>query len=273
MHVFSLHYSGMHITLYVSSYRAMQDTPAVCNLKMICTLSGHEDVRTLVLHTSCPTVLEVKKEIEEQYSIASCVQSLTFHNVHLSDTDALNPTHISKDEVISVSYPSEANISGVREAVEWLTRMHAALQKQTRGSSRIWSSEISGLISQAVTSGTIHNLSVSLFYPWEAGQRYMNKIYFDDCGGLAMLCSVVSHLLQLNWDVMHQDLKYLEVICTQSITNFLQSFELRRRFIELRGLDLCIGTLLRHKLVLDMPLNLNRMSSSAIEVALYAICK
>ena len=247
------------------------DTCTVCNLNMKYTLSGQEDVRSLMLHALCATVLDVKRAIEKQYSIPSCVQCLTFHNVPLSDTDAFNATHVSRDEILSVSFPSEANVSGVREAVDWLNSVCVALQKHCGSNYQILNAEISGLLQQASVSGTIHNLSVDLFYPWEPGLRYMNKLYFDDCGGLKAMCSVYSYLLQLDWAVMHRDLRFLEVVCTQSITNFLQSFELRRRFIQLGGLDMCISTLLRCKL--DMSPFLDSMSRSAIEVALYAVCK
>lgn len=250
------------------------NTCAVCNLNLKCTLSGHEDIKPLMLSPSCSTVMDVKKAIEKQYSIPSCVQSLMFHGVSLSDTDSFYPTHVSKDENLCVSFLSEANVSGVRNAVEWLERVKVALQQCSLLNSESVGSEILDLIEQGTDADTIKDLSVGLFYPWEPGEKYVNKLYFDDCGGLAAMFSVYAYLVQLDWKDMSHYIKYLELVCTQSITNFCQSFDLRRKVIQHGGLDMCIRTVLRCKLgARGVSWDLNPMSKSAIEVALYAICK
>ena len=251
-----------------------QDTCTVCNLNLKCILSGHEDIKPLLLPPLCSTVVDLKGAIEKQYCIPSCVQSLMFHGVPLSDTDPFYPTHVSKDENLTVCFPSKANVSGVKDAIEWLNLIRDALQQQSLLNSEPLNSNILDLIQQGIDTGTIQDLSVDLFYPWKSGEKYVNKLYFDDCGGLSAMCSVHAYLVKLDWNDMPQDFKFLELVCTQSITNFCQSFELRRKVIQQGGLDMCIKTLFRCKPVTrGISWDLNPMSKSAIEVALYAVCK
>ena len=95
------------------------------------TLLGHSTRKwphamvLAVLHfQSLPTTpLEIKKKIEEDFSIPSCVQTLHYQSMILKDSDQLQHTHFRSGDTFTVDYPIEAECEMVQNVYKWLKEL------------------------------------------------------------------------------------------------------------------------------------------------------
>ena len=92
----------------------------VLSVILNCELTKSSD--TVQLHFKSPpiTPLELKKRIEEKFSIPSCVQTLHYQSIILKDSDKLQHTHFRSGDTFIINYPIEGNCEMVQNVIQWL---------------------------------------------------------------------------------------------------------------------------------------------------------
>ena len=204
------------------------------------------------------TPLEIKKKIEEDFSIPSCIQTLSYQSMILKDSDELQHTHFRSGDTFSVNYPIEAECQMAQDAIKWLKKLlelFESIEEADEEKNLIIESanlhEIEDLILEGDKDNITSNLSSDLFTPWEKKMKQVNHYYFQQKGGLEVLMKVYGLLVDKDWVSLGLDEQfshYLEYRCVMAVSNYVQTFPLRRQVIQLGGLDMCMKTLLRRKM-------------------------
>ena len=238
-----------------------------------------EEIKSLaekqVYFQSLPTTpLEVKKKIEEDFSIPSCVQTLHYQSMTLKDSDQLQRTHFRSGDTFTVDYPIEGDCEKVRNAIKWLKELHEVLKSMDERN------EVSNILKfgDLILDGQSFRecgLSYALFSPWTNKRKLMNKYYFHQEGGLDMLIKIYSILIRKEWDTLdgfyREYLVYLEYICATAICRYTASLPLCRQVFMLGGMEMCAKTLIRKQLQEDD--GLGPLIHDTLNSALLALCK
>ena len=203
---------------------------------------------------SLPTTpLEIKKKLEEDFSIPSCVQTLHYQSMILKDSDQLQRSHFRSGDTFTVHYPIEAECEIVKNVIKWLKELLELLKSiaDSEADSHPYEDELRDLIIEGENDKIVEALCYKLFTPWEEKKKLMNKFFFQYEGGLDVLIKIYRILVSKEWGDLgiHTDVHiYLERKCTLAISNYLQTISLRRQVSRLGGLELCTTTLLRRQL-------------------------
>ena len=231
----------------------------VLNVLLNCELTKSSQTKQVHFQSLPTTPLEIKKKIEEDFSIPSCVQTLHYQSMILKDSDELQHIHFRSGDIFTVDYPIEAECEIAKNVIKWLTELLELLKYVEEFSvtcpyeldySLSMSSffqKIRDLILQGMRDGTINAFSVTLFFPWR-DKTLMNKYYFQQEGGLDVLMKVYGILVSKAWGEFGEHHVYLEQKCTLAVCNYAHTLPLLRQVVQLGGMEMCIVTLLRRKL-------------------------
>ena len=211
---------------------------------------------------SLPTTpLEIKKKIEEDFSIPSCVQTLHYQSMILKDSDQLHHTHFRSGDTFTVDYPIEGECKMVQNVIQWMIEILGLLQiideayplsDEEMEGDLILSTlrKIKHMTIAGDTDGTLDALYMGMFYPWKNVKKYVNKLYFHQKGGLEVLIKMYTMLVSNKWEGLGIDdhLLDLEHHCAGALTNYAESFALSRQIVKLGGLETFLKSLLKKKL-------------------------
>ena len=245
------------------------------------------ETKQVYFKTPPTTPLVIKKKIEEDLSIPACVQSLQYQSITLKDSDVFQQTQFRHGDTFTVLYPTSGDCDKVQEVIAWLSEVLALIRAIKDYDSKEESSPetsfdtLCDMAEKAILSGmqygTAQDLCLHLFYPWKEKRTYVNKLHFHHKGGLDVLMKVYGLLVEKSWGGLgiNSDFHlYLECLCSQAVANYTQTFALRRQVLKLGGLEMCIKTLLRRQVRrIDLDINPDSLMKSALEIALYAVCK
>ena len=229
---------------------------------------------------SLPTTpLEIKKKIEEDFSIPSCVQTLHYQSMTLKDSDQLQHTHFRSGDTFTVDYPIEGECEMVKNVIKWLRELYELLESFPGEESDLLMAsnfqKIKNLIIEGERSNILRALSLSLFSPFGDKKKLMNKLYFQQEGGINVLMKVYGVLVSKEWGKLGIDKNLhikLERYCCQAGCNYAETSSLERQVVQLGGLEMSIATLLRRRLQGNRKV-LDTVVYSALEVAVYTLRK
>ena len=105
-----------------------EEDQVVLNVLMNCEET--KSSKTKQVHfKSLPTApLEIKKKIEEDFSIPSCIQTLHYQSMILKDSDQLQHTHFRSGDTFTVDYPIEADCKIAQNVLKWLNQLYDLLK-------------------------------------------------------------------------------------------------------------------------------------------------
>jgi hypothetical protein len=163
------------------TYSPADEDSTVFHLQLNCTSRKSTDSKILSLSSFPSSTLELKQAIESRFSIPVCVQSVSYQLAPLSDEDSLLERRIRSGDTLSVSYLCEADCQLIREVIEWLKNVTAAIQIEHL-------TEEGG----ANTDDIFRTGCFEAEYPillhksfrWLDPKCYANKLYFEAMGGL-----------------------------------------------------------------------------------------
>ena len=257
----------------------------VLNVLLNCEVTKTSETKQVHFKSLPTTPLEIKKKIEEDFSIPSCVQTLHYQSMILKDSDQLQHTHFRSGDTFTVGYPIEGECEMVQNVIKWLKELFELFKSveecvaaPDEAKDLLMSSNyhrIESLILEGDRDGSIQDLSENLFLPWEDKKRLMNKFYFHQEGGLDMLMKVYGILISKEWGDLGINKEfhiYLERECSHAICNYGQSFPLRRQVVHLGGLEMCTTALLRRQLHKDDD-TFETLIYISLRSALFTICK
>ena len=235
------------------------DDKAVLNILLNCELTKSSETKQVHFKSLPTTPLEIKKKIEEDFSIPSCVQTLHYQSMILKDSDQLQHTHFRSGDTFTVNYPTEADCNMTRNVIKWLKELFELLKSteelessssSDEDSDQLKSSNIQkvlNLILEGDRDGIMEALTRSLFFPYGDKKKLMNKFYFQQEGGPDVLMKIYGVLVRKDWsdlgiDTESQVNMYLEHTCCDAIWGYFETFSLRRHVVQLGGLEMSTNT-------------------------------
>ena len=239
----------------------------VLNILLNCQHTKLSETKQLHFKALPTTPLEIKKKIEEDFSIPSCVQTLHHQSMILKDSDQLQHTHFRSGDTFTIDYPIEAECETVQSVIKWLKELFESLKSVEKciSSPGEWNNDhfkllstncrkIDDLIAEGKRDNTINTLCVTLFGTWGDKKELVTRVYFQQEGGLDLLMEVYGILVIKEWG--HLGIKkaihiYLENMCCRAIWNYSEAFSHRRQIVKMGGMEMFIKTLLKRRLRVD----------------------
>ena len=259
----------------------------VLNVLLNCEQTKSSERKQVHFKSLPTTPLEIKKKIEEDFSIPSCVQTLHYQSMILKDSDQLQHIHFRSGDTFTVDYPAEAECKRVQRVLKWLKQFYHLLKSidecisfPGEENDLLFSSsfqEIESLVMEGASDDTIEDLSYTLFAPWTDQKKLMNKFCFQQEGGLVILMKAYEILVSKEWGnfgINKEFHIFLERICCRAVCNYAQTFPLRRQIVQLGGLEKSTITLLRRQLDLQGDEHISgALIYKILRNALYALSK
>ena len=216
------------------------DQPAYLSVMLHCTKTNHFETQRI--HFDCPPtiILEVKEEIQKQFSLPVCVQVLSFDGYTLRDGDKLSLLKIRDGDTICVKYLAKANCSDLDDTVAWLKRLSNALNP-----------EIFPFYPESVIFFGIHNQTIENLFeylnPWydPTGVSYSNKLHFVHIGGFKFLMEIYAVILRKPWREMSEGMKYVEKSIPSILWSLVETIPFRQLVFQHNGIQMCSQSLLR----------------------------
>ena len=219
-------------------------------MELFCTKTAQSKHETLHFPFSGDqrptTVLAIKKEVEDQFSIPVCVQKLSFEAHRLSDDTLLEGEKIRSEDTLHIEYTSKGNCKEISSTVAWFGKVREILIAEDP--TLTLSVGLEDLIDQGFEDGLTESLIFDYLYPWLDTEKYVNRLYFVYCGGLEVVMDIYAAIHRHPWNECAFKLQLMEREILRVLWNFCETFDLRRLIISHNnGLDLCIKSLLRQK--------------------------
>ena len=161
------------------------------HLQLNCTTQKSTDDKTLSLSSFPSSTLELKQAIESRFSIPVCVQSVSYQLAPLSDSDSLLERRIRSGDTLSVTYLCEADCPLIREIIEWVKNVTAAIQIEhlTEGGEANTDDIIKTGFFEAEYPISFHKS-----FRWLDPKCYANKLYFEAMGGLQAVIELYRYM-------------------------------------------------------------------------------
>ena len=175
------------------------------NVLLNCEETKSSETKQVHFKSLPTTPLEIKKKIEEDFSIPSCIQTLHYQSMILKDSDQLQRTHFRSGDMFTVDYPVEAECEMAQNVIKWLKELYEVLRSIEE--TVLFSGEKDDLtssnfqkIGNLIMEGeNIEALSFTLFSPRRENRKMMNRFYFQQEGGLDLLMKVYGMLVSKEW--------------------------------------------------------------------------
>ena len=252
----------------------------VLNVLLNCEETKSSETKQVHFQSLPTTPLEIKKKIEEDFSIPSCVQTLHYQSMILKDSDQLQHTHFRSGDTFTVDYPMKAECEMARNVIKWLKELFELLKcieenssSPDEGKDHLVITNIQEILIK--DDAIVNAVSCTLFSPWKDKKKLMNKFYFQQEGGLDVLMKVYAVVISKEWGDLGLEERfhiYLEFICSDAILRYAQTIPFQRQIVRLGGLEMCMKALLRRPLLRDNNITDTHIYDT-LENALYCLCK
>lgn len=222
-----------------------QDEEIIFKLQLNCTARKTSKIQTLRLRPFSPLVQDIKKAIEDEFSIPTCVQTLHYQYLRLPDKGSLLDVcrHVRTGDMLTVDYSCEADVKKINEIIGWIQEVSAAMEKEKNLPYNL-RADTNALIHEGARKNYDIVLALEIF-DWLDAKAYVNKIYFKECGGLGEVISLYETILALEWADMSQTYRYIETFCSHAFANFGETLYFRRVLIEHDAMRMAVESMLR----------------------------
>ena len=220
------------------------DEDITFKLQLNCSARKSSKIQPLRLSPFSP-LRDIKKAIEDEFSIPACVQTLTYQYHTLSDEGNLLDVcrHIRTGDTLTVDYSCEADVKKIKEILEWVQKVMAAMEGEKDLPYHL-QVETNAVIHEGARKNYDIVLALEIF-DWLDAKAYVNKIYFKECGGLEEVIALYEIILSKKWGSMSQTYRYIETFCSHAFANFGETLYFRRVLIEHGGMRMAFQSMLR----------------------------
>ena len=242
------------------SIMSTREDKVVLNVLLNCEETKSSETKHIHFQSLPTTPLEIKKKIELDFSIPSCVQTLRYQSMILKDSGQLQHTHFRSGDTFTVDYPTKAECDMAQNVMKWLKDLYELLKSIEENTSSpaetdlLMSSNfhrIRDFVMKGEKDEMTAALSYDLFAPWTNRKKLTNKFYFHQEGGLDTLMKVYGMLVSKEWGDLGIDADlhiYLEGMCSRAIINYVQRPLFGHLVVQLGGFEMCTIALLRKQL-------------------------
>ena len=217
------------------------------NVVLQCTSTNSTEERPITFKATPSNVQEIKRAID----VPSCTQNLKYESVVLKDSDSISSLQLRSDDTLHLTYKAKADCGEIAQAVNWMESAHALLCAQdpsSTGSLRV-SDDTRDFIIAGYQQGIMEDLAYKYFSPWVSPVTQVNKLYFLQLGGLDVLLGLYTLVLSIPWSSTPVEVKYLQCVCMNVLSNLASSLDLRKLIIHRNVVQMCLQSLLQVKLV------------------------
>ena len=253
----------------------------VLNVLLNCEQTKSSETKQVHFKSLPTTPLEIKKKIEEDFSIPSCVQTLHYQSMILKDSDQLQHTHFRSGDMFVVDYPIEAECEMTKNVIKWLKELLDLLRSIEEGvlspdeENDLVMSTVENLIYEGEKDDITKALYHAMFNPWKDKKKQVNRFYFQQEGGLDVLMKVYGILVSKEWGDLGIDREfhiYLEDMCASAVCMSARSLPYKHQVVQLGGLEMSMKTLFRRQLLGGVDV-LDTRVYYTLYSALVALCK
>ncbi len=235
-------------------FKSQHEDKIVFKLELSSTHTKDKESQSISFPEGNPpvTITRIKEEVEENFNIPVCVQSLSYDSCPLNDDASLEATRIRSGDTLYITYPAKGNCKEIELLVTWFEQVgHFLLTEDPTISNKRFSFEFHNLLEYERDQKLMHDMSYEYFYPWLNVNQpsSVNKLYFVSCGGLKVVMDVYAALLRHPWNDSLIELTYVQNGILYILWSIAETFELRRLIVSHNGLQLCIQSLLVEKVV------------------------
>lgn len=213
-----------------------------------CTSTNSTEERSLTFKSSPESVKDIKMKIEALFNVPVCTQHLTQESVVLKDADSVCLLHIRSGDTLHLTYKAKAECGDILEAVSWMRSVHALLSDEFPFENGVLSGDAHDFIIMGYQIGIMEDLAYKRFSPWTSPVTQVNKLYFLQLGGLDILLRLYSLVLSMPWASIPVEVKYLECVSMNVLSNLASSLDLRKLIIRQGIIPMCMKSLLRVRL-------------------------
>ena len=160
---------------------ASNTTPSDFNyrVKLHCTKTNLTEKGEIKLESLPPiqNILDVKKQVEKQFSIPVCVQTVSYTTGHSLNNDIkLSDLKARNGDTFHVKYLARGNCNDLMNTITWLRQLSSAMAS---GSSDTYLIDVAKI---GLQQGLLRENLGTSFSPWAdpTSQTYVNKLFF--CG-------------------------------------------------------------------------------------------
>ena len=209
------------------------------NVQLHCTKNGGTDIGEVTLESPLQDILDVKKQVERQFSIPVCVQTVSYTTGHALRNDIkLLDLKVRNGDTFHVEYLAKADCTGIMEIISWLEQLSQAMACE--------SLDLNDIAETGVQKKIIEKLPA--YWNDLTSSSYMNKLHFIHNHGVIEIMKVYDFLLQKPWNQMNQNFKYLECWIIESLGFFAETAPLCQLLIQHNVIPMITQSLLRVRL-------------------------
>ena len=203
------------------------------------TENGEIQLESPASHTQ--DILDVKKQVQKQFSIPVCVQTVSFNGHTLKNDIKLSDLRVRNGDTFNVKYLAKGDCTDLMEIISWLGQLSNAMAHEY--------SDLNDIAENGVQQKFLKKLQ-AIFFSWEdpTSRSYVNKLFFADNDGVGVILKVYEFLLQKTWTEMDITFKYFESWIVASLGCFTETFPLCRLLIQHNIIEMLTQSLLRVKL-------------------------
>ena len=213
----------------------------VFNVQLHCTKTNLTEKGEITLELPPQDILDVKKQVEKQFSIPACVQAVSYNGHTLKNDIKLSALRVRGGDTFCVKYLAKGNCADLKHIISWLGQLSNAMAGEN--------SDLNDIVETGIQESLLEMLP-ELFSPWDdpTSRTYVNKLFLIDNGGIGVILKVYEFLLQKEWKQMDENFKYLECYIIVSLWSFAETFPLRRLLIQHNIIRMLTQSLLRVRL-------------------------
>ena len=157
-------------------------------LSLHCTSTGECLDHNLLLHSSVPTVRDVKEKIEQEFQIPKCLQELTLNDRGDFDDDSTLPSlYIPKKSLAKVRYSSSAEVERIVSLTKELASLKETVANLPPDGILEW-----GSIEDCQRQ--LHTANSTFLYPWTSLSVVANRKFIIQEGGITLILDLLSLL-------------------------------------------------------------------------------
>ena len=209
-----------------------------------CTKTGLSDIDKEEIKSGLPAqdILDIKKQVEKQFSIPVCVQTVSYNGHTLKNDDKLSELRARNGDTFHVEYLAKADCTDIMEIISWLEQLSSAIITASR--------DIDDIIEDGIQRSLLESLQKDFFSPWydPTSNSYVNKLFFVDMSGISLILKVYDFLLQKKWNEMDELYNYVERWIIESMWSFAETVPLCRLLIQHNIIQMVTKSLLRVRL-------------------------
>ena len=161
------------------------------SVQLHCTKTSLIDKGEIKLESPPQDILDVKKQVERQFSIPVCVQTVSFNGDTLTNHIKLSDLKVRNGDTFHVKYLAKGDCTDLMETIFWLWQLSNAMISK--------SSNLNSIAQIGIQQGLLQNLRASFSWDDPTSKSYVNKLFFADNDGVSAILKVYEFLLKKNW--------------------------------------------------------------------------